>query len=59
MAMKGQKAAALLLAATGLALLVMMIMTEGEFGALPLALVLAGLVWYVGCRIVERRDERR
>lgn len=30
----------------GLALLIMMIVVEGEFGALPLALLVGGGIWY-------------
>ena len=43
---KTQKIASLAVAALGLALLAMMVATEGEPGALPLGLVLAGVVGY-------------
>lgn len=43
---KTLKAVSLVLAALGLALLAMMVTTEGEPGALPLALVLLGTMGY-------------
>ena len=39
-----QKALSVVVAAIGLALLVMMVVVEGEPGAIPLALILAGVV---------------
>ena len=41
-----QKRVSVAIAAAGLALLVMMVTTEGEPGALPLALLLIGAVGY-------------
>lgn len=41
--------------AIGLALVVMMIRTEGELGALPLGLVLLGAVGYVTGLVREKR----
>lgn len=52
---KTRKTASLVVAALGVALLVMMVTTEGEPGALPLGLVLAGVVGY-GVKGVRRRD---
>ena len=49
-----QKAAALVLIALGLALLVMMIVVESEPGALPLALLAAGGIWYGRCWMRDR-----
>ena len=43
---KTLKTASLAVAALGLALLVMMVTTEGEPGALPLAMVLLGTMGY-------------
>ena len=51
---KVQKTASAVIAAIGLALMVMMITTEGEMGALPLALVLIGAVGYVTGRMREK-----
>ena len=42
------------IAAAGLALVVMMITMEGELGALPLGLVLIGVIGYVTGWIRER-----
>lgn len=47
---KTLKTASLAVAALGLALLVMMVTTEGEPGALPLGLVLLGAIGYGGAR---------
>ena len=44
---KVQKAVSGVIGAVGLALVVMMITTEGEMGALPLGLLLIGAVGYV------------
>jgi len=43
---KTQKTISAWTAALGVALLVMMITTEGELGALPLALILLGVLGY-------------
>ena len=51
---KVQKAVSAVIGAIGLALVVMMITTEGELGALPLGLVLIGAVGYVTGRMRER-----
>ena len=51
---KVQKAVATVIGAIGLALVVMMITAEGEMGALPLGLVLIGVVGYVSGRMRER-----
>ena len=40
----------MVVAAIGLALLVMMVVVEGEPGAIPLALILAGVVGYASGR---------
>lgn len=52
---KTQKTASLAVAALGLALLAMMVATEGEPGALPLGLVLLGAIGYGGARWRARR----
>ena len=52
---KTQKIASLAVAALGLALLVMMVATEDEPGALPLGLVLLGAIGYGGARWRARR----
>ena len=44
---KIQRTASLVISALGLALVIMMITTEGELGALPLGLILLGVVGYV------------
>ena len=44
---KTQRAVSLGIGAIGLALVVMMITTEGELGALPLGLTLLGAIGYV------------
>ena len=51
---KVQKAVFAAIGAIGLALVVMMITTEGEMGALPLGLVLLGAVGYVTGRLREK-----
>jgi hypothetical protein len=43
---------------TGLALMTLMIVTEGEPGALPLALVVLGAAW-LGVARLGRRPSRR
>lgn len=45
--------------AVGLALLVMMIATEGEPGALPLALTLLGAIGYASGRVRARHSAKR
>jgi hypothetical protein len=49
-----QRTVAGLVGAVGLALLVMMVTTEGEPGALPLALVVIGIGAYAHGRVRER-----
>jgi hypothetical protein len=49
-----QKTVSAVIGAIGLALLVMMITTEGEPGALPLGLILIGAIGYVTGRMRER-----
>ena len=49
-----QKAGSAVIGAIGLALVVMMITTEGEMGALPLGLVLIGAFGYVNGRMREK-----
>lgn len=44
--------------ATGLALVVLMIIMEGELGALPLGLVLIGAVGYATGRVRGRSSRR-
>ena len=44
---KIQRTASLVISALGLALVIMMITTEGELGALPLGLILLWVVGYV------------
>ena len=51
---KVQKTVSTVIGAIGLALLVMMITTEGEMGALPLGLVLIGAVGYGTGRLREK-----
>ena len=51
---KVQKAASTVIGVAGLALVAMMITTEGEMGALPLGLVLIGAVGYVTGRMREK-----
>lgn len=55
---KTLKTASLALAALGLALLAMMVTTEGEPGALPLGLVLAGVAGYATAWLRGRRADR-
>lgn len=45
-------------AGVGLVLLVLMVTTEGEPGALPLGLLLLGILGYVGGRWRERHARR-
>ncbi|WP_330946014.1 hypothetical protein [Thermomonas sp. LB-4] len=52
---KTLKTASLAVAALGLALLVMMVTTEGEPGALPLGLVSAGVAGYATAWLRGRR----
>ena len=54
-----QKTAFLTAAAGGLALLMMMVLVEGEPGAIPLLLLLVGLVGYLHCRLRERFSRPR
>ena len=51
---KTLKTASVVIGAIGLALVVMMIVSEGELGALPLGLVLIGVVGYVAGHTRER-----
>ena len=51
---KAQRTVSAWIAAIGLALVVMMITTEGELGALPLGLILLGAIGYVTGRVRER-----
>ena len=51
---KVQKILAGVVGAIGLALLAMMVTTEGEPGAIPLALILIGAIVYGAGRIRER-----
>ena len=51
---KTQRTVSAWIAAIGLALVVMMITTEGELGALPLGLILLGAIGYVTGRVRER-----
>ena len=55
---KTQKIASLAVAALGLALLVMMVATEDEPGALPLGLVVAGVAGYATAWLRGRRADR-
>lgn len=54
---KIQKTISLVMTALGLALLVMMVTTEGEPGALPLGLVLAGVAGYATAWLRGRRTD--
>jgi hypothetical protein len=56
--MRHLKLAFLAVAALGLVLLVMMVIVEDEFGALPLALLLIGSVGYLYCWIRQRSSTR-
>ena len=51
---KTQRTVSAWIAVIGLALVVMMITTEGELGALPLGLILLGAIGYVTGRVRER-----
>ena len=55
---KIQKTMSAVIGAIGLALLVMMITTEGEPGALPLGLILIGTIGYVTGRMRERSSRQ-
>lgn len=55
---KVQKAVAAGTGAIGVGLVAMMIVVEGELGALPLALVLIGAVCYATAKIRERSAAR-
>ena len=55
---KAQRTVSAWIAAIGLALVAMMITTEGELGALPLGLTLLGVIGYVTGRIRERSSRR-
>ncbi|TLX22380.1 hypothetical protein [Thermomonas fusca] len=52
---KTQKTVSLAVAALGVALVAMMVTTEGEPGALPLGLVLAGVAGYATAWLRGRR----
>jgi len=54
MSPKKQRTVSAWIAAIGLALVVMMITTEGELGALPLGLILLGAIGYVTGWVPER-----
>ena len=54
---KGLKVASGVIGAIGIALLVLMITTEGELGALPLGLILLGVVGFVAGHILEKSVE--
>lgn len=51
-----QKIASLAVVAIGLILLVMMVLVEDEFGALPLALIVGGGAWYGSLWMRGRSD---
>lgn len=51
---KAQRAVSIGIGAIGLALVIMMIITEGELGALPLGLILVGAIGYVTGWLRER-----
>lgn len=53
---RSKKIASLAVVALGLALLVMMILVEDEFGALPLALIVGGGAWYGSLWLRGRQD---
>lgn len=56
MSPKTVKTVAASIGAIGLALVALMVTTEGELGALPLALVLAGAIgWGIGRKLDRRR----
>jgi preprotein translocase subunit Sss1 len=54
-----QRNVSALIGAIGLVLVVMMITTEGEPGALPLGLILIGAVGYVTGRMREKSATRQ
>ena len=55
---KVQRAMSMGIGAIGLALVIMMITTEGELGALPLGLVLVGAIGYVTGWVRERSSRQ-
>ena len=55
---KMQRGVSVGVAGVGLVLLVLMVTTEGEPGALPLGLLLLGTLGYVGGRWRERQARR-
>jgi hypothetical protein len=55
---KIQKTVSIWVGAIGLALVVMMITTEGELGALPLGLILIGGIGYITGRMRERSSRK-
>jgi hypothetical protein len=56
---KTQKIVSASIAAIGLALVAMMITMEGELGALPLGLILAGGVGYLAAWMRERASRQQ
>ncbi|MEF2551958.1 hypothetical protein VQ042_11405 [Aurantimonas sp. A2-1-M11] len=56
---KTQKLVALGIGAVGLVLLVMMVVVESEPGAIPLALLLIGVVGYISGHMRERFSKTR
>jgi preprotein translocase subunit Sss1 len=56
---RAQRSVSALIGAIGLALVVMMITTEGEPGALPLGLILIGAVGYATGRMREKSAMRK
>ena len=56
---RAQKNASMCVGAIGLALVAMMITTEGELGALPLGLILLGAIGYATGKMRERFPKRR
>jgi lipoprotein signal peptidase len=56
---KAQKILSAVVGAIGLALLIMMIATEGEPGAIPLAMLLIGAVGHISGRLRERALRER
>lgn len=55
---KAQRAVSIGIGAIGLALLIIMITTEGELGALPLGLILVGAIGYVTGWLRERSSRQ-
>jgi len=55
---KIQRAVSLGIGVIGLALVIMMITTEGELGALPLGLILLGAIGYVTGRLRDRSSRQ-